>query len=75
MALESLTWAFLIVWYNIKEQGFKSQTLGYKHSIFYDLTLWPTFWPDMAYFQTWIRFHQGKHSDEVSGVSDQKSGL
>ena len=38
MALESLTWSFQIVWYNIKEQGFKSQPHGYKHRIFYDLT-------------------------------------
>ena len=38
MALESLTVAFQIVWYSMKEQGFKSQPLGYKHRIFYDLT-------------------------------------
>ena len=43
MALESLTWAFWIVWYNIKEQGFKSYPLGYKYKFFYDLTCWPTF--------------------------------
>ena len=28
MALESLTWGFWIVWYNIEEQEFKSQPLG-----------------------------------------------
>ena len=38
MALELLTWAFWIVWNSIKEQRFKSQPLGYKHRIFYDLT-------------------------------------
>ena len=38
MDLELLTFAFQIVWYSPKEQGFKSQPLGYKHRIFYDLT-------------------------------------
>ena len=38
MALESLTWAFRIVWHSIKEQDSKSQPLGYKHWIFDDLT-------------------------------------
>ena len=60
MALGSLTWTFQIVWYSIKEQGFKSQTLGYKHRIFYDLTKWPTYLPEMT---------------QVSWVSDRKSGL
>ena len=38
MALELLIWALRIVWYGIKEQGFKSQPHGYKQRFFYDLT-------------------------------------
>ena len=60
MALESLTWAFWIVWYSIKEQGFKSQNLGSKHGIFYD------FLPNMIHLQICTKFYQGKHSDQVS---------
>ena len=72
---EVAPWAFPIVWYSIKQQGFKSQPLGYKHRIFYDLTLWHTFWPHMTHFQTCTGFHQGKHPDQVSWVSDRNSGL
>ena len=46
MAMESLTWAFPIVWYNIKEQEFKPQPIGYKHSFCSDLTKWlDPIWP------------------------------
>ena len=58
MALELLTWAFPIVWYSIKEQGFKSQPLDYKHRIFYNLTYWPTFWPDMTHFKNFSKVYK-----------------
>ena len=46
MALDLLTWAFWIVWYSIKEQGLKSQSLDYKHRFYYDLTKWCSVWHD-----------------------------
>ena len=32
----------------------------------YNLTYWPSFWPNMTHIQTWPRFHQSKHSDKFS---------
>ena len=46
MALELLTWTLQIVWYSIKEQGFKSQPLGYKY-----LTYWQNCDPRWPIFE------------------------
>ena len=32
----------------------------------FDLTWWPSFWPQVTQFQTWLRLHKGKHSEQVS---------
>ena len=60
------------LWCSIKEQGFKSHSLGYKHMIFYDLTQWPTFWPDMSHFQICTKcltkFHEYQTENLVSAA-------
>ena len=42
---------------------------------FYDLTYWPSFWPDMTHIWTWLRYYQDKHSDKFSWWLDGKCGL
>ena len=32
---------------------------------FYDLTYWPSFWPDMTHTRTWPRYCQDDHSEHV----------
>ena len=32
---------------------------------FYDLTYWPSFWPDMTHIRTWPRYCQDDHSEHV----------
>ena len=70
---ESLTWAFRIVWYGIKEQEFKSQPFGYKHRFFYDLGSWPRFWPDITNFQTHWRYHEDNDSDWTESMASRLS--
>ena len=39
---------------------------------FYDLTYWPTFWPDMTHIQTWPRYYHDDHSEQVWWWLDHK---
>ena len=41
----------------------------------FDLTLWPSFWPQVTQYQTWSRFHKGKQSDQVSSRLGQNFDL
>ena len=42
---------------------------------FYDLTYWPCFWPDITHIQTWLRFCQDDHSEQVCWWLNQNCGL
>ena len=42
---------------------------------FYDLTYWPTFWPDMTNIQTWPRYWQDDHSQQVWWKLVENCGL
>ena len=53
----------------------KMWPLDMNTSFFNDLTLWPTFWPHMTQFQTWPRFCQEQHSDQISSWFGWKCGL
>ena len=35
-------------------------------SFSYDLTWWPSFWPDLTQIRTWAKDYQNKHLDQVS---------
>ena len=41
----------------------KTMTSGVLTSFSFDLTKWPSFWPQLTQYQTWPRFHRCKHSD------------
>ena len=67
--------AHRIVWYNIKEQGFKSQPLGYRHGLlWYDLMseffylTWPIFKnvQDFIEANTLSKFHEYQTENLVS---------
>ena len=37
-------------------------------SFFYDLTYWPTIFPDITHIWTWCRLHQGNSSEQISWI-------
>ena len=43
--------------------------------VFYDLTLWPMFWPKMTFIQYQPTFDQDKHSDQISLRSDEQKNV
>ena len=41
----------------------------------FDLNWWPSFWVQVTQFQSWPRFHWGKHSEQVSSRLGKNCGL
>ena len=55
--------------------GPKLWALECSQGFFYDLTYWPSFWPDMIHIRTWQRYCQDDHSEQVWWRLDQNCGL
>ena len=53
----------------------KTMTSRVLTSFSFDLTWWPSFWPQVTQYRTWPRFHRGKHSDQVSSRLGQNCDL
>ena len=53
----------------------KNVTFGVLTRFPFDLAWWPSFWPHMTQFQTWLRNHQDKHFGQNSWWLLQKCDL
>ena len=60
---------------NIHNDCFKNVTSWVLTSFSFDLTWWPSFWPQVTQYQIWPRFYRGKYSGQVSSRLGQNCDL
>ena len=53
----------------------KTVTPGVFTRFILDLTYWPSFWPNIAHIQTWLRYCHDDHSEQVWWRLDQNCGI
>ena len=60
---------------NMYDDYLKNVTSGVLTKFSFDLAWWPSFWPHVTQFQTWLKNHQDKHFGQDSWWLLQKCDL